>query len=113
MRQPSETSFIFSNKSNFRTRLIFEQVLFSLEMFIFATCALFSYENCYAYIFTSLIFSNKSCFLHEVYLPRPSAEDIEVWNKTVEIAMEKADVMVENLEQWLDTRCNEGETLTR
>ena len=31
-----------------------------------------------------------------------STEDIEVWNKTVESIMQKADVMVENLEQWLE-----------
>ncbi|CAB4015725.1 Hypothetical predicted protein, partial [Paramuricea clavata] len=31
-----------------------------------------------------------------------SAEEIEEWNKTVENTMEKADGMVEILEQWLD-----------
>ncbi|CAB4022976.1 Hypothetical predicted protein [Paramuricea clavata] len=43
-----------------------------------------------------------------------SAEEIEEWNKTVENMMEKADGMVEILEQWLEeTRCEKGENTTR
>ena len=70
-----QSSFFFSNKSYFRTTLILEQVLFSNKSFfwkylIFAACAFLSFENCCACMFTSVIFPNKSCFLHEVFLSR-------------------------------------------